>query len=145
MLTTSERKSIIAFKNLSSKERWNLRHRLKVKVSRSVSDLAFILDNREVIGTISEMAGEDKTSTLFKQLALELAVDQAHLSPEMAVTLAEENRVLSEILAKKNKVWRDLLSQVNSAKGLEDYIRELLENNNVYIVDKNKVRVHVRK
>lgn len=145
VFTKLEKDRIEQFDTLDSKTRWKTHYISKKRSTQMVDDLIFVLENKENLGTICEMVGKDKSERLLKLLALDLGVEQTVLSPNLVVSIIEENRVLSEIISKKNKVWRDLLSQINSAKDLEDFVKRITENENVYIVDGESVRVHVRR
>jgi hypothetical protein len=145
MLTELEKKKIKRLPGLKGSAKWKTSHIVKNKTRELVNDLIFLLEHRESVGTLCEVVGENKTQNLLKLLASDFGMEQSVLSPNFVVSIIEENRVLAEIISKKNRVWRDLVAQVNSAKNLEDFVNSILKRDNVYFVEGDNVRVHLRR
>lgn len=144
-LTNLDKDRIEKLKLLNEELRWRTSHIVNKKAPDIINDLVFLLNNKHSIGTLSEMVGREKLQELLKLIAVDLGIEQSVLTPDIVVSLIEENRVLSEIVSKKNKVWRDLVAQVNSAKELEDFVSKITEKDNVYLVDGERTRVHIRR
>jgi len=145
MLTELEKKRIKKFPTLTGNAKWRTSRSIKNKTCELVDDLVFLLEHRESVGTLHEVVGEDKSQTLLKLLASDFGMEQSILSPSYVVSVIEENRVLAEIISKKNRVWRDLVAQVNSARNTEDFLNSVLKRDNVYFVEGDNVRVHLRR
>jgi hypothetical protein len=145
MLTALERKKIKELPHLKGVAKWKTSQTVKTKTRELVDDLTFLLEHRKSIGPLREIVGEGKTRNLLKLLVSDFGMEQSMLSPNVVVTIIEENRILSEIISKKNKVWRDMVAHMNSAKKVEDFYNEVLDQNNVYLVKGRNVRVHMKR
>lgn len=145
MLTKLERKKIKRLPELKGSARWKTSHIVKNKTRELVNDMIFLLEQRESVGTLREVVGENKTQRLLTLLASDFGMEQSVLSPNFVVNVIEENRVLAEIVSKKNRVWRDLVAQVNSARNMENFVSSILKRDNVYFVEGDNVRVHLRR
>ena len=145
MLTELEKRRIKRLASLKGSAKWKTTHNVRSKTRELVDDMIFLLEHRESVGTLREEVGEDKAQGLLKLLASDFGMEQSVLSPSFVVSIIEENRVLAEIISKKNKVWRDLVAQVNSAKNSEDFLNSVLKRDNVYFVEGDNVRVHLRR
>ena len=145
MLTELEKGRIQNYSDLKGHIRWKTSHSARKRALESVEDLIFLLENREAFGSIHESVGEGKVHTMLRLLANDMGLEQSVLSPAFVISIIEENRVLSEIISKKNKVWRDLVSKLNSARSMEDFLNSVLERDNVYFIEGDNVRVHLRR
>ena len=145
MLTDLEKKKIKRLSQLKGAAKWKTSQTVKNKTCELVDDLIFLLENRKSIGTLREVIGAAKARDLLKLLVSDFGIEQSVLSPTLVVSIIEENRVLSEIISKKNRVWRDMVAHVNSAKKIEDFFSNVLDQNNVYLVKGRNVRVHMKR
>jgi len=145
MLTDLDKKRIRQYPHLRGKEKWETSRVVRTKAGEFVNDLVFLLESRESIGPLSGLVDRKKVQQLARLALADLGMEQSNLNPDLVISIIEENRVLSEIISKKNKVWRDLVAHVNSARKIEDYFNDVLEQNNVYVVKGRNVRVHLRR
>ncbi len=145
LLTPLEKERVKTLRKLDDKTKWRTIHNINKKIELMIDDVQFLLNNSEAIGPVNEIIGIDKIENLIKSLIHDVGLEHSLMTPSFAISIIEENRVLANIIAKKNAVWRDLVAKVNTAKTWEEFVKEITERDNVYLVDGENVRVHIRR